>query len=118
MPLKGEAKRLYQREYMKEYMGSRRAVKTLPVKTPTDVKTLLRPENEQKRLAEARVVLHSIVRPKTDAPQSTTDPFEEDVRHIIPYKPGTRYKPGTELVLPSGEIVTAPELDAEGNPIW
>lgn len=35
--LKGKAKKIYQRKYMRDYMRKRRGVKTHPVKTPQDI---------------------------------------------------------------------------------
>ena len=121
MPLSKEHKAEYNKSY---YQRSKSGILN-PIKIP----------GKEERLAEARVALAKALRPKTDAIQSKNNSvrgykgggrqnlrpcslsFNEETRHIIPYKSGVRYKPGTEVILPSGEIITAPEVDAGGNEV-
>lgn len=129
MPLTGQAKTDYQREYMKRKRSN--AVLDPPVRPtvldplgpvrPATVNT--KPVPNQEKLAKLR---HLIANP--DALQSARSPVKEEANTILPmYNPrcsrGNKriHKPGDRVRMagPTGKIieVIVPELDEEGNPV-
>ncbi len=123
--LTGQAKKLYQREYMRTYMQTRRSVKTHSVKTSTagvraidnslrPVKTPLRPTVQS---VGPSPQLQELVKPS--AIQKVTGLTEyTGVKPKPPlYVQGKKYAPGTEVRDINGRIFTAPELDGNGQPV-
>ena len=121
MPLTGEAKKIYQREYMRNYMRLKRGVKTplRPIHNPVKTQEDVRPD-KGKRLAKAKEALVNALKPETVTLQSIPSPVsEESNSNVLVYRRGGHYKIGQKLKDPiTGVIFEMPELDEEGNPIW
>ena len=83
--------------------------------TPDKKTRAVLPDND--RLNIPRKVLTNPVTPSKNTLQSKSNPSIENTRHIVPYRPGITYKPGTLVEMPNHVIVKIPDRDAEDQPI-
>ena len=58
-----------------------------------------------------------VSKPKLDVLQSTRSPIKEESNSRLPLYNWLAPQVGEKVRMPSGEIVTVPELDADGDPI-
>ena len=124
MPLKGEAKKEYQRDYMRKRQGTKNPRAGLldppEVIRPTvlDPKPIIRPSQKggatpltpkQEKLAELRQIIEPL--------QSTRSPSKEESNGRIPLYNQETSQVGDRVRMPDGQVLTVPELDDERNPI-
>jgi len=119
MALTGEAKKEYQKEYMRKQRSNQvrpTEITVRPVLDPT-----VRPNGKfsiqaiTPELEKAGLKLNG--NRILDALKSKSSPLKPETRGKLPLY--NRFAPqiGERVIMPSGDIVTVPELDADGNTI-
>jgi hypothetical protein len=110
MPLKEGAKREYQREYMRRKRGSNTSGLTGSNKGLTDGSNITPPGSNKE------VTLFDALKAKFDVRQGNFKPAGATSPDVPLYNPRV-HRPGVLVRMRTGEVVTIPELDADGHNI-